>query len=133
MVGALIARGRADLDDRIVLRLQLLLVLRKEGEVAHVVQDNGVVHAALEGAQESRELRSIGEQAARVFPIYLAPPGKKWAVPHTTSLGPLSRRTSHTRVPHLPSSTREPMGRYSHDLAWAAQSENKPHAFSPST
>ena len=74
----------------------------------------------------SRLGRSIGEQAARVFPIYLAPPGNQWVVPHTISLGPLNRRTSHTRFPHLPSSTRELRCRGSHDLAWAAQSENKP-------
>ena len=44
--------------------------------------------------------RSIGKQAARVFPIYLPP-------------------------------TREHMGRYSHDLAWAAQSESRPECSPP--
>ena len=44
--------------------------------------------------------RSIGEQAARVVPIYLPP-------------------------------TREHMARYSHDLAWAAQSESRPECSPP--
>jgi hypothetical protein len=57
VVGVLIARGRAELGERIVRGPKALLVLRNEGGDAHVVQDYGVVHAALEGLQESRELR----------------------------------------------------------------------------